>query len=141
MKRLATVLTLAMASLAFSVAITAPAHADPGPSLVPTGTTLVYVYHDQRYDGKLTVDVAAKNAGTDAIDVTLDVGVVTLSGSGTMKELPTLFALDFWLDFGPVDRLHFIAQIKRSTGEGNGKHTLEGTHTWFPWYTLGFYTK
>jgi len=145
MKRFATALTLAMATLAFSVAAWAPAHADPNPSLVPVGTMLVYRYQNARGDyGKMTVDVTAKNAGTDDIDVTIVLDGVPSSssgrGSGTMRELPTLFALDVWFPIGTTgSSYHFMGQIKRSTGEGSGKYTVEGTHDWDPWHTVGFY--
>lgn len=145
MKRFATALTIAMATLAFSVAALAPAHADPNPSLVTTGTTLVYVYQNAVGEyGKMTVDVTAKNAGTDDIDVMIALDGVPSSssgrGSGTMKELPTLFALDVLFPIGSTgSSYHFMGQIKRSTGEGSGKYTVEGSHVWYPWHTLGFY--
>jgi hypothetical protein len=132
-----------MTALAVAAATRAPAHADPNPSLVPTGTTLVYLFQGPAgYTGKMTVEVTAKNAGTDTIDVTIvpndPATGIPLSGSGTMKELPTLFALDVSLDAIEAT-IHFTGQIKRSTGEGSGKMKVEGTYSWFPWNTLGFY--
>jgi hypothetical protein len=138
MKRMATFLTLAMAALTLSVATLAPAHADPTKNIVVTNSTLELIYRDADGYGLMTIDVTSKNAGTDDVDVTIEQNGVAVSGSGTMRELPTLFALDCWLYDGFGGSYHFVGQIKRSTGEGGGKYQEDGTHFWNKWYTEGF---
>jgi hypothetical protein len=138
MKHFAKVLTLAMAALTISVATLAPAHADPTKNFVPTGSTLSLIYRDADGYGTMTIDVTAKNAGTDDVDVTIEQNGVAVSGSGTMRELPSFFALDCWLDDGFGGEYHFVGQIYRGSGEGHGKYQESGSSFWNHWYTEGF---
>jgi hypothetical protein len=137
-RRITSALALVMA--ASTLAVLAPAaHADPNPNLVPTGSTLVLSYKDADGYGKMTIDVTYKNAGIDDVDVTIEQNGVAVSGSGTLKELPSFFALDCWLYDGFGGSYHFVGQIYRGSGQGSGKYQEYGTTFWNKWYTLGFY--
>lgn len=139
-RRLTAALALVLATSAF--AILAPAaHAAPSQDLVTTGTTLEYVFDYNGSQYKLTVDVTGKNGNTDDVDVTIEYdGTVVASGSGTMKELPSFFALDCSL-YASLSgtKILFMGQIYRSSGEGSGKLKADGTYVWYHWRTLGFY--
>jgi hypothetical protein len=137
-RRLTAALALVMA--ASTLAVLAPAaHADPSPNLVATGWSRALLYKDADGLGSLRITVTAQDGDTDDIDVTLTYnGVVVASGSGTMKEFPSYFKLDFWLDDGYGGEFHYVGQIYRSSGAGSGKYQEDGTSFWNRWYSLGY---
>ena len=136
-RRITSALALVMA--ASTLAVLAPAaHADPSKNIVVTNSTLELIYKDADGYGKMTIDVTAKNAGIDDVDVTIEQNGVAVNGSGTLKEYPNYFTLECELYDGFGGEFYFKGKIYRS-GQGSGKYQEYGTHFWNNWYTLGFY--
>jgi hypothetical protein len=137
-RRITAALALVLATSAFAVLAPA-AHADPNPNLVVTGSTLYLVYKDADGPGKMTIDVIAKNAGIDDVDVTIEQNGVAVSGEGTLTEYPNYFKLECELYDGYGGEYYFTGKIYRGSGQGYGKYQEYGTSFWNKWYTLGFY--